>query len=390
MKKYLIAMAAFMALATTSCDWGDPEYDKTLEPPVVAVTPSTLSGVVTDLNGKAIKGATVNFGGESATTGDNGEYSFSGIKGGAQSLVVSAQGYFTKTLAIAVPDVTHATYALTGNAVLNAEVKQAIAVKANEDSEATVETQSMASNKEMGQVEVTVEVPAAAVSDADAVVYVSPICTEEDAVAASRANEEIMVTGAALSCNKPNATLAKAIAIDFKVDDSVKNLAHVKAFKNGKWVAVSSENTATGIRVMADSFTSYAVFVVVNMVNTHKTIDVKFSESNFDNRYGKSPLYVGEVTYSYNTGIQFNSKATNNLEGLLIEYIARNYGVSYMSNTGVYVVNDYISVGLGLKFVGTQSVNEITVSNTNVSASNYGEVKVSTVGYKRNHEGGGA
>ena len=62
-KGAFMLLVASLVMGVTSCKDDDPDYEN-VTPPVVEVAPSQITGVVSAMNGDAIKGATVK-----ATTG---------------------------------------------------------------------------------------------------------------------------------------------------------------------------------------------------------------------------------------------------------------------------------------------------------------------------------
>lgn len=389
MKKYLIAMVALVGLATSSCDWGDPMIDTTTVPKYEYAS-STLSGVVIDIAGKGIKGATLTMGDATATTGDNGEYCFNTLAAGKQAITVSAPGYYTNHATINVPSVKQASYRLIWNTVLDDATKYEIPVQLNQDATSHLISASVPNNNP-GKIKETVTVPVGALANPDAVVYFSPIYTVDQAVF-SRAAADIMILGTNLSCNKPDEKILSPIFIDYELDESVKNNAVARVYLDGKWVVADSEVTPTGIRIKATEFASYALFVNANEYETIKNTAVEFETPTYSNIYGRDLLYIDEVPYTHKSGIEYNTTATNNLEGLFIEYLARKHGVAFNNTTALYPFKQYLAIGYRITFSGTQTVTEYHLDHSaaRVKATNYGNISITTNVFRRGHEGGGA
>lgn len=400
MKKIIYAATALLCFAVSSCKCDDPTHAYQA-PPKVEVASSTLAGMITDIQGNAIAGATVTFGNSTVKTGDDGSYTFTEIQGGAQTITAKADGYIPVSATINVPDVTTASYILNWSSVLTkivvAEVKASVA----EETTATVETETVPNN-DAGKVEIAVEVPAAAVETAagepaeDVVIEISPVYTEAEALAASRATrtETTLLTGATLSCNKPNIKIKKPIEVKIKLDSSVAADAEVKKLANGKWVPCEyTYNAQTGhIVIAATEFTTFGVFLPVTIKTDVTSEPLQFQQSKWDNFYGSRDIFVETANYSFNVGTTLIDNAKNNLAGLLVEYVAREYGVKSKKERGSYAINLKFPVGTALEVFGSQQVTNITVSskNTAVRAKNYGNVTVYTHSTSRDHNGGGS
>lgn len=82
-------------------NWFSLTLDMEFFEPTPEDDPGTVSGVVTDADGNPIEGATVSAGGAETTTDANGAYEFE-VPGGEQELTVSADGFDTETVSIAV------------------------------------------------------------------------------------------------------------------------------------------------------------------------------------------------------------------------------------------------------------------------------------------------
>lgn len=400
MKKFIYAAAALLCFAVSSCNCDDPNHSYQA-PPKIEVAPSSLAGFITDINGNAIAGATVTLGNTTVSTGADGSYVIENIKGGAQTITAKANGYNSVEATINVPDVNTASYVLNWSRVLNKFVTAEVKTSTSAETEATVETETVPNNDE-GKVEITIDVPAAAVETAagesvdDVVIEITPVYTEEEAKAAARGTStaETLLTGAALTSNRPDVKIKKPIEVKIKLDSSVANDAKVRKLVNGKWETVAhTYNAQTGhIIVLATEFTSFGVFLPVTTVTNVTSEKLAFDQAVWNNFNGARPITVGDVNYTYYVGTTLLDNAKNNLAGLLVEHVAREYGVKSKKEKGSYAINKEFPVGTALEVFGSQQVTNIVVGvkGTAVRANTYGNVTVYTQTTTRDHNGGGS
>ena len=377
---YMLLIAG-LTMGVAGCSDDDPDYDH-VTPPVVEVASNTLTGVITSLNGEGISGAKVSLGeGNSATTDANGVYLFKDVK-------AEAEGKLSHTGTLTVADVKK-TQNLVWNAALASDVKKEVSVSADAPSEGKVETETLKGNEE-AKVEVKAEIAAGAVdTDADVKVIISPLYREEDVV--TRAADETMLVGAALSCNKEGVSLKKAIELSFELDTELAGKVEVKQYKNGEWVKVNSRIEDGRVIIAASEFASYGLFLGVEFSEKKSTEVVAFEQSKWDNLYGSKDMSVGEAAYIYKTGTEISTEGTSKLTALLVEKLAQRFGATAVTVSGSYPINVTLPVGTMLEISGVQEEWSVSASALGKSASGtrYGIVTVAVVTSNRQHTGGG-
>lgn len=384
---YMLLIAG-LTMGVAGCSDDDPDYDH-VTPPVVEVASNTLTGVITSLNGEGISGAKVSLGeGNSATTDANGVYLFKDVKAGTYQLKAEAEGKLSHTGTLTVADVKK-TQNLVWNAALASDVKKEVSVSADAPSEGKVETETLKGNEE-AKVEVKAEIAAGAVdTDADVKVIISPLYREEDVV--TRAADETMLVGVALSCNKEGVSLKKAIELSFELDTELAGKVEVKQYKNGEWVKVNSRIEDGRVIIAASEFASYGLFLGVEFSEKKSTEVVAFEQSKWDNLYGSKDMSVGEAAYIYKTGTEISTEGTSKLTALLVEKLAQRFGATAVTVSGSYPINVTLPVGTMLEISGVQEEWSVSASALGKSASGtrYGIVTVAVVTSNRQHTGGG-
>ena len=384
---YMLLIAG-LTMGVAGCSDDDPDYDH-VTPPVVEVASNTLTGVITSLNGEGISGAKVSLGeGNSATTDANGVYLFKDVKAGTYQLKAEAEGKLSHTGTLTVADVKK-TQNLVWNAALASDVKKEVSVSADAPREGKVETETLKGNEE-AKVEVKAEIAAGAVdTDADVKVIISPLYREEDVV--TRAADETMLVGAALSCNKEGVSLKKAIELSFELDTELAGKVEVKQYKNGEWVKVNSRIEDGRVIIAASEFASYGLFLGVEFSEKKSTEVVAFEQSKWDNLYGSKDMSVGEAAYIYKTGTEISTEGTSKLTALLVEKLAQRFGATAVTVSGSYPINVTLPVGTMLEISGVQEEWSVSASALGKSASGtrYGIVTVAVVTSNRQHTGGG-
>lgn len=390
MKKILIyGMLAFLGVSLSACHkHHDPSYDD-VTPPEVAVAPNTLSGIVTDMQGNPIAGATVRLGSESATTGKNGVYEFGNVTEGTYTLSASAKDMFEATGSLTVAK-SATTRHYVWNATLARVNKTSFNVTVAGGGQGQVESDALKGNDE-GKVDISVNVPDNVVPE-DTEISITPIYTEASASVRSAAEEETLLIGATLACSNPSLTLSQDIELTFALDSSIASSVTTKKYVNGRWVEAPHSVTDGNVVISTRDFTSYGIFLKVNVSTTLSTEKLVFAQSQWDNLYGRNDMNVEEASFSYKIGTQITSKATNKLEGLLIEHLARLFGTTVTEAQGSYPINVTLPVGTALTVEGAQERSDVTVSanSKSVTGTSYGTVNVRVTTYNRNHNGGGS
>ena len=388
MKKVLFYVAAgAFALGVASCS-SDP-LNCEITPPVVKVAPNSLSGVVTDMQGNPVSGATVTLGDKTVTTDANGVYVFNDVAPGNYEITVTAPGKIEQESSVNIT---------SGNSTQNFTWSTSMASAANvanvnvtvaEGGEGEVESEAIKGNTE-GEIEMAVEVPAQTVPE-NVQITLTPLYEEEDAIARAPEEEEMLI-GVTLSCSDPDLVLTQPMDLKFAVDETVSQTVVTKQYVNGQWVVVNHTVADGNVIIKAKDFTSYGLFfpVTVNLVAGEEA--VPFERSLWDNLYGSATINLNtDAVFTYNMGIKIETKAVNNLEGLLIEFLARKYGATSVTNRGTYPLQVTLPVGTSLSIKGSQAYNQITASGAgrSVKAKQYGTVTVQTkTTVIANHEGG--
>lgn len=390
MKKILIyGMLAFLGVSLSACHkHHDPSYDD-VTPPEVAVAPNSLSGIVTDMQGNPIAGATVRLGSESATTGEDGVYEFGNVTEGTYTLSASAKDMFEATGSLTV-DKSATTRHYVWNATLARVNKTSFNVTVADGGQGQVESDALKGNDE-GKVDISVNVPDNVVPE-DTEISITPIYTEASASVRSAAEEETLLIGATLACSDPSLSLSQDIELTFALDSSIASSVTTKKYVNGRWVEAPHSVTDGNVVISTRDFTSYGIFLKVNVSTTLSTEKLLFAQSEWDNLYGRTDMNVEEASFSYKLGTQITSKATNKLEGLLIEHLARLFGATVTETEGSYPINVTLPVGTALTVEGAQERSDVTVSanSKSVTGTSYGTVNVRVTTYNRNHNGGGS
>ncbi len=385
MKKILFLGVLSLGLAFSACHSHDPNCDD-VTPPTVTVAPNTLSGVITDMMGAPLKGATVKLGDKTVTTDENGVYLFNDVAAGNYTLTVSAQNMADVTTDLVVPN-SNTTQKLLWSAALPELIKSDINVTVADGGEGEAVSEALSFN-DQGKVKIEVDAPEGAVAS-NAHIFLTPIYTEKSA-AVSKATENAMLIGATLSCDDPNLKLSKDIAITFDLDNSVASVATTKKFVNGTWVDVNSTVNNGEVVIYDRDFTSYGIFLPVNVTVSTANEALVFDKSEWNNLYGSRREYVSEAKFSYKAGTEIVTKAQNKLEGLLIEYLARKYGSQVSTLQGTYPLDIELPVGTALRISGNQKRNTVTVTGNShsVKGITYGTTTVTAVTFNRNHNGG--
>lgn len=495
-----------MSVATSCSSDDDPVVDPVTPPStdeiIETVKTGSLTGVVAQLNGTAINGATVTAINGSktltASTSSDGKYTFADIDvAGTYSLTAAAEGYVsgtgsadvvfgetalldfqlnkeavtksetvseteTTTITATTDDVETATS--TGSSdegslqtesgdVATVEVEAVVPAKSEvvevvtsdmteEQKTAVVETITASADAQQAEAEAKVAEAQKAVeaaqasgkSDAevkalqeeaakkeeaakqyaqeaeacksDPVAYyedlaftVTPVSDEATAASTRAASREFLF-GSALGCNKLiKPTIKNPVDIGFTLDSSL--MSYVNGYtvaEDGTTAAmasdkVSKDNSNGKITLKADQFTSYAVYIDVNVTSSTGSEAVTFAQSSYDNRYNTTSMSVNNPTYTYKTGAEVTQRGSNKLAAYLLEILAKKLGnVKSSTATGTYSLSTTLSAGQGLDVSGSQAYTEITVScgSTKVVGRKYGKVSCSISTYSRDHNGGSA
>lgn len=388
MKKILMYGAlAFLCMGMAACDDCDPVAEQPVAPSVTKA-PNTISGVITDMQGNPVAGATVKVGNKTATTNSQGVYVISDIAAGTYAVSVSANGLVSQESEIVLASSDNTQNYTWSAALANAANVANVNVTVANGGDGEVESEAIKGN-DKGEIEIAVEVPAQTVPE-NTNIYMTPLYEAEDA--ASRAAAEEMLIGATLSCSKEGLVLSQPIDLKFAVDPTVSETVVTKQYVNGRWEVVNHEVKDGNVVISAREFTSYGLFFPVEVSLVSGFDAITFARSEWNNFNGTSPMTVAtDATYDYNVGIKFETRAANNLEGLLIEFLARQYGSTSVVARGAYPLNLTLPIGTALNLKGDQAYDRITArgAGRSVSAKHFGVVSVAArTTVIADHEGG--
>lgn len=402
MKKFLMFLSVVLALGTMTTACHDHNDDvTTIVPPKTEVSASTLSGVVTDMKGKAIAGATLKVGTIVVVTAEDGSYSTE-VEPGKHIAMVEAAGFQPAQTDITV-SATVCQF-LTWNPVLPQEITATINVSnAAEDNTGEVESEALNENEQHGQVNIEVEVPANTVPQG-VQLTISPVYTEENAEAKSQlangktkgtratntSNE--MLIGATVQCSNASVVPQNDIEVKFDLDASLASSVKARMIdQNGNWVDVTPEVNGNEVVIKTRQFTSFGLFLPVKITSTVGSQKIELSQTVWDNRENGYAITADAVDYKYNAGTRIDYTAKNKLQGLMIELLARLYGAKVTEETGTYPINMTLPAGTALVLSGTQATEALKAENggSSVTATHYGTVTMKETTYSVDHSGGG-
>lgn len=392
-KLFLYGACMLLAAGAVSCHGDDPMI-KGEKAPVVKPAEKSVSGVVTDANGNPISGATVKMGDQTTTTDNNGEYTFNDVKSGSHTITVSKNGYDTQSRDIVMPDDSDSSSSVTSSFTLTRTIRATVNYSRNMTSPASdaVTSSHIVSNNE-GSVKITMTVDEGTV-DEDVEIYVTPIYTSRSAdILDTKSSFEEMLIGATLSSSKP-VTLKKPVSIRFELDNSVTGVITSKELSNGNWSASGLDANVENndIVIKTTHFTSFGLFATIDLTETKSRKAIQLSNDIWNNCDGNKVINTGSVNYTYMSGTQISTTATNKMQGLLIEYIARNWGATASTLNGVWALNTDVNPGYAIQIWGNQDVWSLsaTCNSRKVTAVRYGDVILSQRVWNRDHNGGGS
>lgn len=374
-----------VALSTglTSCNGDDLNYDDVV-PPTVALKHS-ISGRVTGMDGKAIV-AKVTMGDNCYETTEDGTFVFENVTVGTYTLKAEAAGKLAKETQVIVSE-TGADANPVWNVALGS-VGVPVEVKIDGSIDGSVKSETIENNEE-GEIEVTVTAPENAVPVGSTII-ITPIYTEEDAVAVVKAEtESVMLIGTNVSCSDESVQLSEPISLTYDIDAEMASNIYAKKLVNGVWVDAEFTVNGDQVTVVADRFTSYSLLFGATVTTTTSAEPLVFTRDLWDNLYGSSRLNTGDATYTYKIGTEVSARGTNRITAYLIEILARIAGATSTTVTGTYPLNVTLPIGTALQISGQQAVKTVTVSalNRSVSGKQYDGVSVVVRTWNRDHTG---
>ena len=385
-----MALSFGLLFGMGSCSDDDPNYEN-VTPPVVATAPNTVSGVVASISGSAISGATVTLQGSSeltATTDAQGLYTIENVAAGEYVMRAEADGYLAAEGTLTVSDDANQTQKFIWNASLPTDNSVGVTASATEATEGDLNTETLEGN-DLAAVNIQLNIPAAAVSGDNPEVKLTPLYATT-AAPSTRAASNLMLVGAALSCESENVTLNSSMELSFELNASWASELQARQLRNGEWVAVESRIEGGRVIFDADAFTSYGLFMDVDLTSSTTTQTIEFSQTNWDNLYGSSDLTVDEANYSYEVGTQISLSANDLLSALLIEKLSQLYGSVSTTVSGQLPVGVTLPIGTQLDVTGRQEVTTVSITafGVTMTAVRYGTVSLQAQATNRSHTGG--
>lgn len=403
----LLFMGAAFAGVMTSCD---DEYPKPGDTPVIVET-HNISGMITDRSGEGLEGVEVTLNnGDKATTNAQGYFVFPDVKIGDYTVTATKEGYIEAKTSVKVSNDADGMNAVWNVMMLSVDTKKdyQVSTTAITTLNDAMGTGNIKGN-DNGNVEVSIEVPANAFEGTtgnNVTISIMPIYEEEQAIGSRAEDGEIMLVGATISCSDPNVKLAagKTIALTFDMGAATE-MVDARKFDGDKFVkydnvVVSGESRAKGtVTINADEINnSYGLFAGVKFDKVVNTTSIPFKPSEVNNLDGNKGVTIGSCAYVFGVGtyIDVNRGQSSEIDALLIETLAREYGSNYTTVGAEYPVNITLPIGSFFSISGSQEITTITASCYDqfgvlhqVPAKSYGNVKVNTkITHSADHNGG--
>lgn len=381
-------MAAF-SMSVSSCK--DEDGPVTPVVPEVA-TVNAISGSVAGINGEAISGAKVTLSGAATaetTTDANGAFYFPNLKPGTYTVTVTAEGKISKSYTVTISD-DGKGHTAVWNAVLageNSQIKVDVTAAQGGEGE---ETSEALQGNDLAEIPIDVEVDANALNK-DATILIVPIYTSEEGhLEASRDDEGVVLIGANISCDDPTVSIVKPINLTFEVDPLTIEHITAKKLVGDTWVDVSYTANGDDITLAADEFTSYALFGKVVFASRVRDVKLDMQPWEWNNLNGTGLMHADKSDFQYKVGMEITSKGTSVFTALLIEVLARTYGVNHFTTTGSYPLNVDLPVGVYLSVSGIQHYYDVSASlgSRTVTGTHFGDVVVTTYTQSSDHNGG--
>lgn len=181
----------------------------------------------------------------------------------------------------------------------------------------------------------------------------------------------------------------------FNFNTETQNHTTIKCFNNGQWSNVpesqmiheSNQLTITG----AITGAIYAAFCIPTITLTQRNTPLSFDPSDVDNTYGSEAITVPFTEFGYKTGVDLYLPTQYQLQALLMELIARDFGLVSHNKTYTWNVNLTLPVGTGVSFSGNQEYTHIAYKkfSRTAEANLWGDAKYSATTYNHQHVGGG-
>lgn len=386
MKKIVYFGAAMLLmLGFTACHSDDPN---TPEAPVVQIQSSSISGIVTDINGNPINNATVTINGNASVATDaSGSFIFDDIKAGTYTLVCSADGMVDQTTTVEMKQ-SASTQNVIVSFMLKNEVVKTFNVTVNGGGEGEVTSEAMEGN-DNAEIEIVVSVPENTVPE-NTTITISPVYTEESALI-SRAEESTMLIGADVVCSDPGLVLSQPIDVDFKVDATVKESVVTRMLINGQWVTVDHNVTDAGISVPTTTFGRIGLFFTVTTTRSNGSEALTFNPNEWNNLYGIRSMRVENAPFQYKVGSQYAVSGGTTLEALILEYLANILGARVTTVEAHYPLNATLPIGSAMTISGFQSYEQVDVTSNRrtLTGRKYGTVTVNVrTSVLTDHDGG--
>lgn len=192
---------------------------------------------------------------------------------------------------------------------------------------------------------------------------------------------------------KDRADILYTLFLNF--DTETQNHSIIRSFNNGRWSDVpESQLTHEPNRVAINNAVLgvvYAAFCFTNITLTPRTTPLVFNPSNVDNIYGSAPVVVPYTEFGYKVGVDLYMPTHCQLQALLLEVIAREFGLISHDRTYRWDVNLTLPVGTGVDFSGHQEYTHIAYKRNGkiAEADLYGDLVYDATTYNHQHVGGG-
>ena len=136
----------------------------------------------------------------------------------------------------------------------------------------------------------------------------------------------------------------------FDFDTKTQDNTIIRSFSNGRWSDVPESQMAHESNRMtvndAKLGVVYAAFCPTTITITHEEIPLECNPSEVDNTYGTETIIVPYTEFNYKVGVDLEKPAHCQLQALLLEVLAREYGSASHEVTYRWYFNDNSKLGI--------------------------------------------
>lgn len=182
----------------------------------------------------------------------------------------------------------------------------------------------------------------------------------------------------------------------FNFDTETQENVEIRMFNNGLWSPVPETQMVHKPNKLTVNNARlgliYAVFCpLTNITLTPRETPLSFDPSDVDNTYGYSPVTVPFTKFNYRIGVDLYLPTHCQLQSLLMEVLARDFGLVWHERTYKWNLNLALPIGTGVSFSGHQEYTHITYKKLfrKAEADLYGDVIYKATTYNHQHVGGG-